>query len=260
VGNDKPATDGQTVRAVDRALEIMSLIDEESNVLTLKDVLAKTSLPKTTALRLLQTLEQNGMLYPDGNGQFLPGLNLLRWARLAAKAWHVPPEAAEILERLAATCRETVNVYVRRDRQRVCIAQREGPQTLRQVVHVGDALPLWAGAAAKILLLDASDAFVEEVAATSPSGRKHLPQLRAWIEEARGDGVATSRAEREVGLASIAVPVRNRAGLVLAALSLGGPSDRFTLERLPTMARELTRSARALERGLFLEHLPAQAS
>jgi DNA-binding IclR family transcriptional regulator len=260
VNPQTPNSDAHTVRAVDRALDIMALIDEERNVVTLRDVLAKTSLPKTTALRLLQTLEQNGMLHATGSGEFAPGLNLLRWARLASSAWVVPPEAGQILESLATTCRETVNVYVRRKLQRVCIAQREGPQTLRQVVHVGDELPLWAGGAAKILLLDASDDLLEAVAELSPAGPLHVVQLRAWVAEAREAGYASSRAEREVGLASIAVPVRSHAGTLLAALSLGGPSDRFTSERLPEMARELGRSAQALERGGYLEHLPVQRS
>ena len=52
----------QTVRAVDRALQIMSLLNEGRDAITLKDVLADTKLPKTTAIRLIQTLERNGLL------------------------------------------------------------------------------------------------------------------------------------------------------------------------------------------------------
>jgi len=78
------------------------------------------------------------------------------------------------------------------------------------------------------------------------------------VQGAREAGDASSRAEREVGLASIAVPVRSRSGVVLAALSLGGPSDRFGPERLPIMAKDLARSALSLESGLYFEHLPAR--
>lgn len=253
---EKQGKEPPTVRAVDRALEIMSLFDDESNTLTLKEVLDKTELPKTTAVRLLQTLEQNGMLQASGNGEYVGGLSLLRWAQLAARTWMIPTGAAEILATLAERCRETVNVYARRGIHRVCIAQREGPQTLRQVVHVGDELPLWGGGAAKILLLDASDALLASVAASSPSGPDHIATLKHWIKRARVDGYATSRAEREVGLSSIAVPVSSSGGVVLAALSLGGPSERFTDDRRSEMAAELLSSAQALEEGRFFEHLP----
>jgi DNA-binding IclR family transcriptional regulator len=252
-----PGEDAQTVRAVDRALQIMALFDDERHSVTLRDVVDKTRLPKTTAIRLMQTLEHNGMLHSGQNGEYVGGLSLLRWARLAARTWTIPVEAAQVLESLAATCGETVNVYVRSDIQRVCIAQHEGPQTLRHVVRVGDQLPLWAGGAAKILLLEASEQLLEAVAAASPDGLAHLPQLKDWIDEARRDGFATSRAEREVGLASIAVPVRGRSGNVLAALSLGGPSDRFTDEKTPAMVRVLARGAESFEGAGYFEHLPA---
>ena len=252
-----PSEDTQTVRAVDRALQIMALFDDEHNSVTLRDVLAKTQLPKTTAIRLMQTLEHNGMLHSGRNGEYVGGLSLLRWARLAERTWTIPAEAGAVLESLAETCGETVNVYVRRGIFRVCVAQHEGPQTLRHVVRVGDQLPLWAGGAAKILLLEAPDELLEAVAAASPDGLAHLPQLKQWIDEARRDGFATSRAEREVGLASIAVPVRSRPGAVLASLSLGGPSDRFTDDKTPAMVRVLARGADAFEEAGYFEHLPA---
>lgn len=255
-----PSDDVQTVRAVDRALQIMALFDDERNSVSLRDVIAKTRLPKTTAIRLMQTLEHNGMLHSGRNGDYVGGLSLLRWARLAARTWTIPTEAAAILESIAETCGETVNVYVGRDIFRVCIAQHEGPQTLRHVVRVGDQLPLWAGGAAKILLLDASDELLEAIAASSPDGLAHLPQLKTWIAEARRDGFATSRAEREVGLASIAVPVKSHAGAVLASLSLGGPSDRFTDDKRPAMVRVLARGAESFETAGYFEHLPAYRS
>ena len=86
----------------------MSLFDEGRDTITLKDVLAKTQLPKTTAIRLIQTLEHNGLLQANGNGELIGGLALMRWANLAARTWMLPAEAQTILESLASTCRETM--------------------------------------------------------------------------------------------------------------------------------------------------------
>jgi DNA-binding IclR family transcriptional regulator len=249
---------GQTVRAVDRALQIMSLFDEGRDTITLKDVLAYTKLPKTTAIRLIQTLERNGLLQANGNGELIGGLGLMRWASLAARTWMLPPEAATILESLASRCRETVNLYVRRDIYRVCLAQQEGPQTLRHVVRVGDQLPLWAGGAAKILLLEASPGLLLAVARDSPYGEAHVGTLEQWVAQARELGYATSSGERELGLASIAVPLRNRAGSLLAALSLGGPSERFASDQISQFVRDLAKAAEALRKQGLVEHLPVQ--
>ena len=113
-----------------------------------------TGLAKTTVLRLVQTLEQSGLLWATANG-YMAGPGLWRWAHLAQRSWELPPETQRSMRELAGRHRETVNVYVARDIYRVCIAQQESPQPLRHVVHVGDELPMWAGASAKVLLRDA---------------------------------------------------------------------------------------------------------
>src|SRR6266542_6188048 len=109
---------------------------------------------------------------------------LWRWATLARRSWELPPETQRMMRDLADRRRETVNVYVARDIVRVCIAQHESPQPLRHVVHVGDELPMWAGASAKVLLRNASPPLLERVARSSPYGEGHVRRLREWIDEA----------------------------------------------------------------------------
>jgi DNA-binding IclR family transcriptional regulator len=151
---------------------------------------------------------------------------------------------------LAARQRETVNLYVARDIFRVCIAQQESPQALRHVVHVGDELPLWGGASAKILLRNASPALLARVARSSPYGEAHTRRLQEWIDEAAQQGYAVSHGEREDGLTAIAVPIVGRSGSVVAALSLSGPTIRFPDERIGVFAADLTQVAKRMsERG-----------
>jgi DNA-binding IclR family transcriptional regulator len=151
---------------------------------------------------------------------------------------------------LAAKDRETVNVYVARDIVRVCIAQQESPQPLRHVVHIGDELPLWAGASAKVLLRNATAGQLGRIARSSPYGEGHVRRLQEWIDEAAERGYAVSHGEREEGLTAVAVPIVGRSGTVVAALSLSGPTMRFTEERITTFAGDLTQVAqRMAERG-----------
>ena len=155
-----------------------------------------------------------------------------------------------MMRELAARQRETVNVYVVRDIVRVCIAQQESPQPLRHVVHVGDELPLWGGASAKVLLRNASPALLERVARTSPYGEGHVRRLREWIDEAAEQGFAVSNGEREEGLSAVAVPILGRSGTVVASLSLSGPTVRFTEDRIAAFVKDLLAAAAQMnERG-----------
>ncbi|MET8964657.1 IclR family transcriptional regulator [Streptomyces sp. NPDC004074] len=234
------------MRTVQRAIDILQLFDEGRPALSIREIATASGLPKTTVLRLLGTLRLNGLLWLDERGRHLAGPALLRWSRLAEQAWRLPPAAGVILRELAAEHGETVHLHVRRDIRRICIAQEEGPQSLRQVVRIGDELPLWAGGVSRALLLDAPEALLRRVAGTSPCGSAHLETLHARIEEARALGYATSHGEYEEGLSAVAVPVRGRDGAPAAALSFGGPSTRFTEERVRRFADGLRAAAREL--------------
>jgi DNA-binding IclR family transcriptional regulator len=151
---------------------------------------------------------------------------------------------------LAARQRETVNVYVVRDIYRVCIAQQESPQPLRHVVHIGDELPLWAGASSKVLLRNASASLLARIAHGSPFGDGHVRRLQEWIDTAAQDGFAVSHGEREEGLTAVAVPIQSRSGSVVASLSLSGPTMRFSDERIDAFIKDLKSVAqRMADRG-----------
>jgi DNA-binding IclR family transcriptional regulator len=246
----RPGTDdAQGVRSVQRALDILSLLSEERPVVTVRDIVESTGLAKTTVIRIVQTLEQNGLLWAAPNG-YLAGPGLWRWAHLARSSWELPPETQKLMRDLGARRRETVNLYMLRDIYRVCVAQQESPQPLRHVVHVGDELPLWAGASSKVLLRDAPESLLKRIALGSPYGEGHVKRLQEWIEDATYRGWAVSHGEREDGLSAVAAPVLGRSGRVVAALSLSGPSVRFGDAEVEQFAGDLRRVATQMsERG-----------
>ncbi|GAA2213735.1 IclR family transcriptional regulator [Nonomuraea monospora] len=243
------AEDAGGVRSVQRAFDILSLLTEDRRTLTIREVVDETGLAKTTALRMLQTLEHMGLLWATPKG-YAAGPALWRWAHLARNAWELPPETVQLMRELGARQRETVNLYVLRDVHRVCIAQQESPQPLRHVVRVGDELPLWAGASSKVLLKDAPERLLERVARASPYGEGHVATLREWAARTEHDGYAISHGEREPGLSAVAVPVTGGSKATVAALTLSGPTVRFTDERVEEFRADLMEVARRMsERG-----------
>lgn len=243
------SADQQGVRSVQRALDILALLTDDRPAVSIREIMEATGLAKTTVLRLVSTLEQAGLLWATSGG-YMAGPGLWRWAHLVQRSWELPPESQRSMRELAARHRETVNVYVARDIYRVCIAQQEGPQPLRHVVHVGDELPMWAGASAKVLLRDAGQSLLERIARSSPYGPGHVKRLQEWIDEAEARGYAVSHGEREDGLSAVAAPIRGRSGSVVAALGLSGPTIRFTESRVAEFAADLKRVAQQMsERG-----------
>lgn len=243
------AVESAGVRSVQRALDILALLTEDRPAVSIRDIVEATGLAKTTVIRLVSTLEQKGLLWATSKG-YAAGPGLWRWAHLARRSWELPPETQRAMSDLAVRQGETVNVYVVRDIVRVCVAQHEGPRALRHVVRIGDELPLWAGASAKVLLRDAPASLLARVAGSSPYGLGHVDRLREWVAEAAARGYAVSHGEREQGLSAVATPVLGRSGSVVAALTLSGPSVRFDDERVAAFAADLVQVAhRMSERG-----------
>jgi DNA-binding IclR family transcriptional regulator len=241
--------DAGGVRSVQRAVEIMSLLTEQRPSVTIREIVEATGLPKTTVLRIVQTLESGGLLSATPNG-YLAGPGLWRWAHLAKNSWEPPEEARALMRELVARQRETVNIYVVHHAARVCIAQEESPMPLRHVVRVGDELPLWAGASSKVLLRDAPPDILERIARSAPAGPEHLPVLTDGIASAARAGYAVSHGEREVGLSAAAVPILGQQGDVVASVSYSGPTSRFPDDRIPDLIADLQWAAGQLtDRG-----------
>jgi len=238
------------VRSVQRAVEIVSLLSEQRQVITIREIVEATGLPKTTVLRIVQTLEQSRLLSASPSG-YIAGPRLYRWAHLVRTSWEPLAETRAVMRELVDRQRETVNIYVRNNLSRVCVAREESPMALRHVVRVGDELPLWAGASSKVLLRDAPVALLERIAESSPAGAAHLSTLQQWIGEAASNGYGVSHGEREFGLSAVAVPIQHSDGEVVAALSYSGPTSRFPEERVPELVKDLRRAAAKLDESGF---------
>ena len=234
------------VRSIHRALDVLALFDEHHPTRALRDLVAETGLPKTTVVRVLGTLEGRSLVARVGETTYTCGPALLRWVRLAESLWQVSPEARAEMRALVERCGETVNFYVRHGSERVSIAQEEGTATVRSVVAVGEPMPLGRGATAKVLLSGAPDELVDTLAAEDPD--LDAAALARQVAGIRETGYAVSHGERELGASAVAAPVHAEDGRVLGALSVSGPTSRFTAERVPGYVEAVVATATALGR------------
>ncbi|MFF0223375.1 IclR family transcriptional regulator [Streptomyces sp. NPDC004629] len=242
------------VRSVLRALDLLALFDESHRSRTVRELIDESGLAKSTVVRLVATLEQRGLLWSRGDGRLAPGAGLLRWAALAQNTWRLPPEAVECLREVSVRSGgESSRIYVRQGLGRVCVAQHEGTQPLRHVVRIGEEMPLAAGAAGHVLLSGCPEEFVHTVAEAFGREADFEEALARRVRAAREQGWAHSDGEREDGVAGVAVPVAGEAGRVVAALALGGPSNRFAAQRAEAFVPVLVEAAGQLTALRFLE-------
>jgi len=200
------------IGVLDKAVAVLDAL--EGGALSLSELVDATGLPRATAHRLAAALEVHGFVGRAVDGRFQLG------ARLSQPG--LPAIARPALERLRDATGESVQLYVRRGDQRLCVEALESPHGLRTIVPVGALLPLDAGSAGKILSQDAA------------------ALKRGWAESVE---------ERQRGVASVSAPVYEDGGLV-AAVSVSGPVERTSRAPGRRYAKSVVSAARDIEAAL----------
>lgn len=250
--SDRSSIEGGGVRAVTRAFEVLQSFTADRPVLTVAEIVRESGLPRTTVLRLIDTLVGERMLRHAADGRITVGARLIRLAAFAEAAWAVPEETADRMARLARETGETASLYVRSGLRRVAVAQSPSPHSLRHVVQVGDEMPLLRGAASTLLVAaDGPDA-AERLLAALPRAERtdvDVDDFHAAVAAAARDGHAVSHGAREPGNSGAAVIVRaGDARRPPVVLGLGGPTARFTAERVPVFLDALRSAASDIQR------------
>lgn len=236
-------TDADRVAVIVKMVDVMDALASGDPV-NLTELARKLQLPRTTVYRILQTLVDQKVL----TSHYQPGPRLIRWVSQAANAQSLEALSRPSLERLVQEFRETVSVYVRIGASRLCIVRQEGLESLRHSVQVGVPMPLHVGSAGRILLawltpIDRQALIAESVKSTQIPESTPLPN---WTG-IQAQGWAMTVGERDPILASISVPIFDEKKEVLAALSISGPRQRFTLECVDGMIHCLHEEAQIIQ-------------
>lgn len=214
------------LKLLDRTMTVLHAC--EQGPASLADLVARTGLPRATAHRLACALEEHGLLRRDAGGRWGLGPTLARLGAAAAAGPPLAVTAVPALEALRDATGESVQLYVRRGDERLCVVSLESPHSLRTIVPVGAALPLARGSAGRIL----------GGGPVAPGG---------WAESVE---------EREPGVASVSAAVRDErpggGGSVLAAVSVSGPVERTTRAPGRRYGRLVVEAAAAVGRAAGL--------
>jgi len=239
--------DRSAVRSVDRAAALLLALGEFPAEAGVSELARRLGLHKSTASRLLATLQYRGLVEQDEEtGKYRLGLVVIRLAERAEKTLDLRSIALPELERLARQTKETVSLCVREGDGCLTVAQVDGPNMVACADWTGRSTPLHGVAAGKVLLAAMAE---REVLRLARGGLAHLtertitelPVLLEELARVRRRGFATGFSEWEAGVNAVAAPVSGARGQVVAAVDVWGPSYRITPQRvggLAALARE----------------------
>ncbi|MFZ5944119.1 MAG: IclR family transcriptional regulator [Bacillota bacterium] len=246
-----------TVKSVEKAIDIVFAFTEGKPQLTLPEICKKLDLPKSTAYRLISTLEKKGFIEQNElNGKYQLGLKLIKISNFALKNYDLKDVALPIMTDLRDKTGETINLYIKKNLYRVCIEQVEGFNVLRRISSIGDLLPLFCGASGKLLTAFQKDEEITKIITESnitPFTENTIVDtdiLKDELKNIRRQGFSFSRGERELGVASVSAPIRNHNGDVIAAISISGLDSRYTGENIRKYIKLVIEGATLISKNL----------
>ena len=193
--------------------------------LTLSEIAGRSGLPLSTAHRLVAEWVAWGGLVRGDDAHYRLGLKLWRLGVREPTARRLRAAALPYLEELLDATREHVHLAVRDGLGAVYLERFSAPDAVPVISDVGSRLPLHATGVGLVLLAHAEPGVLDEVLASEP--KKYLPntlttehELRARLAEIRSVGLSRSVEELTRGAFSVAAPVRDASGEVVAAVSI----------------------------------------
>jgi IclR family transcriptional regulator, pca regulon regulatory protein len=227
----------QTIQALERGLAVLQVFSREHPALTLSEVARLAGITRATARRILITLEGLGHVRSDGKRFALtPRVLSLGWAYLSSlDLWEV---AQPLMEELVAETGESCSAATLDLPDIVYVARVPTRRIMSITLGVGTRLPAHATSMGRVLLAglpdDELDRFLAD-AHLEPFTQRTIvdrERLRSVIEEVRRRGWAMVDQELELGLRSIAAPLRGSDGSVIAAVNLSAAASRVPSEDL----------------------------
>ena len=232
-------TDPDFMTSLARGLAVIRAFSDQRRSLTIAQISHKTGIPRAAVRRCLHTLKQLGYADADSNNFSLkPKVLTLGYSYLSSTPLTV--SALPFLNQISRTLNESCSLAVLDERQVLYVARSATSRIMSVALNTGSRLPAYCTSLGRAILAhlpqDMLDDYFSKVELKAYTDRTVVSErrLREILEAVRQDGYALVEEELEVGLRSIAVPVRGASGEVVAALNVGAQATRVSSRQMKT--------------------------
>jgi IclR family KDG regulon transcriptional repressor len=227
------------IQAVDHALDLLEQFRDDVDELGVTELSNRLKLHKNNVFRLLATLESRNYIEQNKvTENYRLGLKTLELGQTFIKQMGLLRQARPVMERLVNECNETTYVSILKEFKIVYLDVVETAMMVRVVPRIGAQLPAYCTAAGKVQIASMSE---EELAKFFPS--KELKRftantitdrevLKEQLKKIAEQEYSIDNEELDIGVRCIGAPIRDYTRRIVGALSISGPTMRFTDERM----------------------------
>jgi IclR family transcriptional regulator, KDG regulon repressor len=242
-------------KTVVKSMDLLNLFIDHPK-LSLNEIVNLSGEPKTSVHRMVGSLEGMGFLQRDKEGRFSLGLLFLQFGQLVSERLDIREIALPIMTELRDDIGEAVNLIIRDGNEAIYIEKKDTIHPVRLYTKIGRRAPLYAGACSRIILaflpIQEQEEYLKavELKAIGTGTIIDKDKLRMVLEESKKNGYTISNSELENNTFSIAAPIFDYTGNIIAGLSIAGPNERLLDERIPEILERLKKSTDLISQKL----------
>ena len=252
----------ESVRAVERALDVLLCFTNQTPELTMTQIADQVGIHKSTAHRLLATLENKRFIQRDPDtGIYRLGIRLLQMAYLTLEQNDLRRLAAPLMHKLCDLYEENIDLTLLDDIDVVFVNILEGPQRVKLAAAIGQRLPAFATASGKAILGFMPEKLVRRIL------DRGMPKLTPYtinspevlfedLTSVRERGFAISEQELEEQVNAVAAPIFNQENHPIASIAVAGPAYRLTRERMMEIGPVVVATTREISLEINMAAIP----
>lgn len=245
------------VQSIDRALTIMEVLSNFNEGLGVTEISQEVGLHKSTVYRLLSTLIYKGYVVQDmETNKYKITLKLFELGSKKVEGMDLLSASKEHTRKLMEIVNEVVHLVVRDGNEIVYIDKVEANNTIRMASTIGKRGPMYSTATGKVILANMQEEKCMNILNSSKLEMRtdktitDIGVLINQLKEIKNKGYAVDDEENELSVRCVGAPIFNRHGEIEGAISVSGPSNRVTEEKVEEIASEVMKYAQLISKEI----------
>lgn len=227
------------VQSIKKAIKILNCFSLNNKELSITEIAKMLKLHKSTIYRMMVSLEDENFVTSNlETKKYRLGIKLLELGNIVQKQIEIRKYSLPIMREIANKTKESVDLNILSGWKKISIERIDSSYPIREVIQLGKGLPIYCAASGKVIMAFLSDEMIDNII----QSQKLVPltpktiidplKLKEDLKEIQRNKYAISFEEGVLGTAAVAAPIFDYSGKVIASLSISGPVDRFTKDKI----------------------------
>ena len=244
---------------LDKACEVIERVAQAPSGLPLKTISAELDIPRTTALRIVETLHARNFLARNEEGLFTLGTALVHIGVMALDGLDIRSFARPVLKKLSDETGESSHIAMLNGDKSLLVEVCDSPHPVRIASRPGTLVDLHCSSTGKVFLAfsipdPAPFCRALDLSEHTKNTSTTVEAVLADIEQTRRQGYAIDEEEYVLGARCIAAPIMNAFGKTIAAIGITASTSTFTKAKIPKMSARLREAAAQISSNMGFSH------